>query len=664
MASTAAHNTVVIDESDQGGRFGNKTHRITPIDAVPGIPDARYRSGGHGNSDSDGELLMFETTFDDVQVIEAGGEKSYYTIQPDVYRRTLALVKTGAKSCYVVDIFRVKGGSIHDWMLHGPLDVPYDITFQQPMEPRDGTLHTYLRDLESYKTDQDAYFEIQAQKGPKVRAFLMGQEASEIILAQAPAMRRMGTAPFIDARHVGPESIFVAIYEPTGAQDEPLIRHVEFAQVGDDMSVGILVELMDGTKDIILSTMDEGPWIPREIDEWGVGFSGRFGHARLKNDKARWLYLVRGESLAAGGAEVKGALPYTGQILSTTRTEDRAPRDSLTTDMALPEGDELKGRALIMDMGGELVQGIIVDSVEPLATGSLILTRDDPGVSVEGNLVRLEHFPNWGIRGDLRFLIENPQLAMMTAWIMPRQGDTVQGRTSLALGVSPPSSRIVDATVLLDDAVIYRGSTLPDDLEIDTRQLAEGRHTLMLEAFSDTGLLAEASSSFIVKNRWQFDDPLDAPVDLGWFFGTALSLEKTVDASDGWAYDRSNPDLFFDDESRRVRQHESEEYLIWEIEGILDRFDVTIYAMDPHACRYIQLAVSENGAWKELDFDVQAEKSSTSDWIKIVLTGTVEGGILSEQFRLRILPRADAEALVPDSHDIQVGHVTLHGLVE
>lgn len=658
--STAAHNTVVIDERDQGGRFSNKTRSIASIDAVPGIPNARYRSGGHGNSDSDGKLLMFETTFDDVQVIEAAGEKSYYTVQPEIYRRTLALVKTDSKACYVVDIFRVKGGAIHDWMLHGPLDVPYGITFPGPMKPKEGVLHKYLRDMESFHTNHDVYFEIAVPRGPKVRTFLMGQDNTELILAQAPAMRRMGTAPFVDVRHSGPDSVFVAVYEPIGVRDTPKVQNVEFVQLGDDMSVGILVELTDDTKDVILSTMEEGPWTFREVKEWGITFSGRFGHARLKGGQAQWLYLPRGESLAAGDAEVKRALPFSGQILSTTRTESRASEDSLTADIPLPEGDELKGRALIMDVGGQLVQSIIVDKVERLETGSLILTKDDPGVSVEKDRVRLEHFPNWGISGSLKFLIENPQLAIVRAMInAPREGETVKGRISLSLDVSPRDIRIVDVAVWMDDTVIYRGAEVPDDLEIDTRQLTEGGHSLTVKAISGTGLLGEASSSFYVNNRWQLDDALDAPADTGWF-GTLLQ-EKTVDTSDGWAYDISDPDNFFGDESRRVRLQDSEEYLVWETDGPLDRFDVTIYATHPEACRYIQLAVLEDGAWKEIGFDVQTTKSSQSDWLKMMLTGKVKERTRSESFRLKILSGAGARGAVSDGSDIQIGHVTLQG---
>lgn len=651
--STAAHNTVVIDERDQGGRFSNRRRPIASLDAVPGIPDARYRSGGHGDSDSDGRLLMFETTFEDVQVIEASGEKSYHTVRPDLYRRTLALVKIDAQDSYVVDIFRVKGGEIHDWMLHGPLDVPYEITFSDPMQPKDGVLHEYLQVSESLQTDQDVSFEISASRGAGLRAFLMGQKDTEYILGQAPAMRRMGLAPFVDVRRRGPESVFVAVYEPVGARETSRIQKVEFMPLGDDMAVGILVELTDGTKDIMVSTMEDGPWTVREIEEWGVSFSGRFGHARLRDDQVRWLYLPRGEFLAAGDTEVKGALPFVGRILSTTRIEAGASADTLTADISLPKGEALKNRALIMDMGGQLVQSIIVDRVEALETGSLVITEDDPGFSTENGMIRLDHFPNWGIPGTLRFLIDNPQLAILRATIEnPGEGGTVRGRILASFDVvSPEDADVVDVTVWMDDELLYRGSVVPDDLEIDTRQLADGRHTLVLRAVSDTGLLGEAHSSFRVNNRWLLDDALDPPIQMGWFGLVAQDL--TIETSDGWDYDTADADRFFGDDGRRTRLSDGEEYLVWETEGPLHSFEVILYTTQPTAYRYVRLEVLVDGVWKELKFDARTQ-AGPADLLKMALTGTLKGEIPSERFRL-ILSGAG------DPGDIQIGHVILQG---
>jgi hypothetical protein len=425
--ATAGHNTVVIDGRNQAGRGANKTRKLGPNDAVPGILDSRYREGGHGNTLSDGELLIFESTLDEVQIIEAGAEQSYVP-RPELYRRTIAMVTAEEGEGYVFDVFRVRGGKYHDWMLHGCLQEPYEVRFDLPLESKSEKVHGYIKDLKIFKTDESFVFDMEIKGGPLTRVYMMGQPKTEVICGQGPAMRRIGTAPFIDIHHQGSESIFVAVHEPREST-KPLIESVEFINIEASdgkgrfsllnfffpqrgtFAVGARIKFTDGRIDLIISTMDEADGPLREIKEWGVALRGRFAHARLAEDgSVQWLYLVRGEYFRVGDEEVNGAIPFTGEIISTTRIEAREERDTLITETLLPEGDALKGRALIMDLGGTLVQSLIIDHVEITDGKSIIVTKDDPGISIEKGLVRLEHYPNWGRSGKCRFLIENPQL--------------------------------------------------------------------------------------------------------------------------------------------------------------------------------------------------------------------------------------------------------------
>lgn len=83
---TAAHNLVVVDEQEQrtterGGEF-------------------RFFHGGSH-----------------VQAAEA---QSQAYAQCDLYRRTVLVVSHDHRRHYVVDIFRVRGGTVHDYLFHGP----------------------------------------------------------------------------------------------------------------------------------------------------------------------------------------------------------------------------------------------------------------------------------------------------------------------------------------------------------------------------------------------------------------------------------------------------------------------------------------------------------------------------------------------------------------
>jgi hypothetical protein len=86
--STVGHNTVAIDRQEQ------KT------------------------TNSDGDLVMFLPDAAGLSVVEARAERAYPGLA-DRYRRQLLLVPVSPTDAYVVDLFRVQGGTVHDWLLLG-----------------------------------------------------------------------------------------------------------------------------------------------------------------------------------------------------------------------------------------------------------------------------------------------------------------------------------------------------------------------------------------------------------------------------------------------------------------------------------------------------------------------------------------------------------------
>ncbi len=88
MNRTASHNTVVVDKRNQR--------------AWPDAPAGR--------------LLRFNVTRS-CSVVEAEAPQCYAGVHE--YRRLSALVRVGAKKCYVADFFHVRGGRQHDYALMG-----------------------------------------------------------------------------------------------------------------------------------------------------------------------------------------------------------------------------------------------------------------------------------------------------------------------------------------------------------------------------------------------------------------------------------------------------------------------------------------------------------------------------------------------------------------
>ena len=69
---------------------------------------------------SDGNLLQYFPEVEGVGIVEAEGANAYRDmIGLDMYRRMLVMIPVSEQDAYVVDVFRVRGGRIHDWTLHG-----------------------------------------------------------------------------------------------------------------------------------------------------------------------------------------------------------------------------------------------------------------------------------------------------------------------------------------------------------------------------------------------------------------------------------------------------------------------------------------------------------------------------------------------------------------
>jgi hypothetical protein len=360
---TAGHVTVAIDESTQS-RTARREKQ--PADAHDnGIPDGKYRWRGHGDSISDGRLRLHADDWNMVQVVEADGERAYPQTLNGIYRRMIALVKLDDDDTYVVDIFRVRGGETHDYMLHGCLDDPHDVTLSVPFdESRDGTLYEYIRDLQIVRTDDawTASFDIDGTDASLI-TFMAPSPGTRIIRGHAPAMRRVGDAPFIAVRREGGESIYVAVHHPF--TDTPRVEGIEL--IDATMDRVILHVVHDGGVDRITSSADG------------------FNHTRL----GAWSYDVS----TLGGI-----------VKRTKRIEAGDAFNAFVTDADLPADGSLDGRTIMVDT--ELItHGYTIDHVERVDNETIIHTRDEPGMRIEPDFVKLLYYPGWGMAGQAKFRI-------------------------------------------------------------------------------------------------------------------------------------------------------------------------------------------------------------------------------------------------------------------
>ncbi len=418
----AGQNTVVIDETNQLSRLSSHRRKITEVDAFP-FPNPRYRAYGHGDSLTDGKLRFFAAQYAPVQISEAQGEEAYHDLA-NLYRRTLAMIEIDEQHIYLLDVFRVRGGQQHDWMLHGCLEFPCTVATDLPLTDEPGTQHKYLDQLKVAALPAVADFRFIYEDGKQSRHWLLMPEGSRLYLGRGPAMRRKGYNPFTFVRHRAYSSLFVAVHEFWGADEQPKIASVAPLQMvtADVMDAGVQVNLADGTTDLFISCFD--PQADSAILAVGAGMPlqvrGRAVHIRTAPDGA--ITRAFGVGLAyleTGDLTITDSIPaYTGLIAATQRKESGDQLDALQTAADLPTDGSLNGVPVILHYGDELVQSFLIDRIEALAEGgSLIVLREDAGITIEadGALTKLHYYPGWGISGPCSFTIVNPVLAERTA---------------------------------------------------------------------------------------------------------------------------------------------------------------------------------------------------------------------------------------------------------
>ncbi|MFO7945639.1 MAG: heparinase II/III family protein, partial [Armatimonadota bacterium] len=238
--SSLAHNLVLVDEQDQ-------------------------RTSGT-NPPADGHLASWAEAGDTVRYCEASGAGAYPE-KCSEYRRALAVVKLPDGGAYVVDVFRVTGGSKHDWVLHGSADeeqtLQTDLSLQEHGEnllPEgvefhrwpseygrniiDGRNNSYglFREVQSARADDDFTADFVCEDGAGMRTSIPGMVDTTAFFGRLPSIRRANRSsarvydfwmPAILLRREGADlqSVFAAVHEPFDGA--PLISEVSRLELAE-----------------------------------------------------------------------------------------------------------------------------------------------------------------------------------------------------------------------------------------------------------------------------------------------------------------------------------------------------------------------------------------------------------------------------------------------
>ena len=418
--STLGHNTVVVDRTDQTS----------------------------GNTD--GDLLWFFPDTNGVSVVEADGKRGYRTKKGlDLYRRMLVMVPVSDDDAYVVDVFRVRGGAVHDWALHGDADQDTTATCSLPLsakqewmlEPgeewKEPTItgarfnpYGLIRDVR--KADVHGTFSVEfayaedSAGGMRLHMAACGPGPAqttpsvEAWLGRAPSVRRMGTGtngdmrkvydfwmPQLVVRHRGTAPLtttFAAIEEPHGGK--PFIAGVERVPLDPPDAHAVALRIVhDAGTDTIISTLDAPPYVKRTTPD-GVALRGRLGIARQGPGTTAAAWLFEGTELSVGDWGLTAEKTHhEGTIVAAMRKSEGAEVDAFIVDADIPHGKTLRDTWMIVTHGNGFTHGYRIERVQTTDARTLVVLTDDHGLKIDGDTTTELYFPRRSIKGRNTFTI-------------------------------------------------------------------------------------------------------------------------------------------------------------------------------------------------------------------------------------------------------------------
>ncbi len=231
-----------------------------------------------GQTNKERGRLKFVADLAEVQVVEASAERTYPDLA-DTYRRTTALVDLSATDFYVCDIFRVKGGSRHDWLFHGPPYQGFSIEGVNLSEPRAGTLagpdvelgaipegyqrsgYQWLHSVQSGRPAGEWSVSYSQADDPQLRMTMLPGAASEIFVGRfdSPNIKSdlmPDTLPWVVARNQADDaSCFTSIIRALPGQD--CVEKIEPLPLSDNAAQAVAVRVTTADYvDTLYSSLD------------------------------------------------------------------------------------------------------------------------------------------------------------------------------------------------------------------------------------------------------------------------------------------------------------------------------------------------------------------------------------------------------------------------
>lgn len=387
----------------------------------------------NNNSRNGGNIELF-APLGDAQVVRAE-QSAGYNAASEYRREPWHITFPGAANGegYLLDLFRVEGGTRHEYTLNGDANrdaefvtdleleyygdylLPAGVTVVEPTsfnESGSAQGHYYgyisINDVEKAVLPENAdTFKVTlltSENGvDKARMNIIGvldDGSNELYLARSPSIRSTrlsGKAldtndeavkydmPKLVLRRDGTQlqSTFITAMEPYAASAAPKIQNVDRLQLDSAPSGAVAIQVTyDNVTDIIISNTGS-PDTPIVLDD--IVMKGKTGFIRLIDQQVTQMHLVGGTQLTKGSITVNGNGTVQGAITATKRKAAGDGFDGIVTSTVFPANvaASLTGKYVVVKHPDESTESFLIREVATGAGGSTIVFEEhDPGFTI------------------------------------------------------------------------------------------------------------------------------------------------------------------------------------------------------------------------------------------------------------------------------------------
>lgn len=396
-SSTMAHNTVVVDGREAG-----------------------YDEEHRGN-----RLVSFASNEDDFQLAAAESDAAYPG-RTERYRRTVILLGDKAGDSYLLDVFEIRGGNQHDYVLHGSADAdstarlwrtdlrPYRATLVNPgvnfnrpeTEQEDmgpAGAFSFIQDLQKGTAKDPLRLDLRLTNEPNKgsRTILAPMSDAEVFLGRSPSIRPAAEnnaqlneyfRPSFVMRREGQnlDTIFVAAHEPVDGYAK--LHDVRTRRADDRLWIS--VRHADG-RDYISLALGEPKTAAYETSKGDFETDAACAVIRLdRNDGIRSAHLVEGKRLQFRQYELKGPGAFTGKI---HYVEGNEPGQTFF-DLDRTHSHK-NAKVLIVEFPDGSTRSYSVTGIEKTVGGLRVHVREAAGFELRKTEILLTSYPQESIEG-------------------------------------------------------------------------------------------------------------------------------------------------------------------------------------------------------------------------------------------------------------------------